>query len=479
MTFPDILIFMSDQHASQFSSFEGGPARTPNLEKLCENGTRFSQAYTPSPICLPARTAMLLGQYPCHTGIYRDGAIPETTPTFLHSMVAAGYETVLIGRMHFVGMNQRCGFTRRLVGDMTPVTWNRPSRALSEERGVFKGCYRDPGCVNVIGGGDSPVLEFDQAVVAAALDYLSRPHEKPQCIVVGTYGPHFPYVAPPDRYRYYKERAEVPESFKNPPDFIVPVYKDRMLDVPEDTVINARAAYFGMIETIDQQLGQVKAAFDTYLEHSGNPGIFAYTSDHGDHAGDKRIFGKQTFFEPSARIPMIFEGHGIVKGQVVNAPVSLIDLGPTLCDLTGISLPMKPDGVSLAETLTDCRVHTERTVFSEILLNKDAQTIPCLMVRKGDFKYITFHGYEQYDMLFDMRADADEMKNLAKELPAKTMGMRSLIPDDWDGNQIVKEYAEYSRAIELVRIWEKESGIREQERWNRNPDPAKKRPEII
>lgn len=131
MSKPDILVFMSDQHTPGLSSFSGGIARTPNMEKLCEDGVNFTSAYTTCPLCVPARISMLMGKMPSNTGVFtNDGAIPESSATFLHSLVAAGYETVLIGRMHFVGTNQRHGFTKRLVGDITPVTWNRPAKSL-------------------------------------------------------------------------------------------------------------------------------------------------------------------------------------------------------------------------------------------------------------------------------------------------------------------------------------------------------------
>lgn len=138
MANPDILVFLSDQHSPLFSSFAGGISRTPNMEELSQNGTTFTEAYTSCPLCVPARMSMLLGRLPSHSGIFTNfDAIPERNPTFLHALVGVGYETVLIGRMHFVGSNQRHGFTKRLVGDMTPVTWTRPVEKLAEERGGF------------------------------------------------------------------------------------------------------------------------------------------------------------------------------------------------------------------------------------------------------------------------------------------------------------------------------------------------------
>ena len=111
----DVLFFMSDQHTPYYSGFEGHNVDTPVMDQLCAEGTRFAQAYSTCPLCVPARLAMLSGLRPAKTGIFTlDDALPDLTPTFLHCLVAQGYETVLVGRMHFLGRDQRHGFTKRI-----------------------------------------------------------------------------------------------------------------------------------------------------------------------------------------------------------------------------------------------------------------------------------------------------------------------------------------------------------------------------
>ena len=112
MNHPDILLFMSDQHAPQFMGGAEIPVDTPNLDVLRREGTSFNETYTACPLCVPARMAMLSGTRPSHTGIFTNvDTLPDTQPTFLHHLAAAGYETVLVGRMHFIGQDQRHGFT--------------------------------------------------------------------------------------------------------------------------------------------------------------------------------------------------------------------------------------------------------------------------------------------------------------------------------------------------------------------------------
>ena len=105
----------------------------------------------------------------------------------LHALVAAGYETVLAGRMHFVGEDQRHGFTKRIAPDITPVSWTVPKEKMAQERGNLMGCQGEPFCLNYVGAGESPVMNYDKMVIEQVLEYLEEPHEKPQFILVGTY----------------------------------------------------------------------------------------------------------------------------------------------------------------------------------------------------------------------------------------------------------------------------------------------------
>lgn len=477
MSLPDMLIFMSDQHSPIYSSYAGGLANTTNLEKICKNGTTFTETYTSCPLCVPARLSMLLGHLPSKSGIFtNDDAIPERNATFLHSLVAAGYETVLIGRMHFIGTNQRHGFTKRLVGDITPVTWSKPIKKILAERGTFIKGFKDPGCVeeDIVGGGDSPVLEYDKEVIKTALEYLTESHDKPQCIFVSTYGPHFPYCAPPELYSYYKEKVRLPESFYNVPEYLNPVLKKKSLDVSEEIAKRAQAAYLAMIEHIDIQVGLIRNAFNTFLDSNNRKGVFGYISDHGDHCGDKKMYGKRTFFEKSAKIPMMFEGLGISKGQRISTPASIMDLGPTLCELAGIVPPPSQDGVSLVNELKGINKDNDRAIISEVLDFSEEGTWLGRMVRKGDYKYITYVGYEDYDMLFDIKNDPEEKHNIAKNFSHKLNELRKIAFSEWEPSKVLEEHSNHMKSVELVKAWELAAGANDDsERWNKNPEYAR------
>lgn len=510
----DILIFFSDQHTAMYNGFAGHKiVETPNLDRIANEGTVFDAAYTTCPLCVPARMSWLSGQLPSRTGIYtNNGALPEDQATFIHSLAAEGYETVLCGRMHFKGEDQRHGFTKRIMDDIT-VLHNGNHAKFSEEQGPYQGTLGMGGCVDLIGGGNSPVLEYDRAVIKAALEYLTEDHEKPQCIVVGTYAPHFPYVAPPDLYEYYREQVELPDTYQNEVNYQQPLVSDKEQrernsvlskqkeKVDEDTILRARAAYFGMITNLDRQIGDVYQAWQEYLERRQKQGLFIYMSDHGDTCGEHYIFGKQTFYEGSARIPLLFAGDGIKKKNQIEEPVSIMDIGPTLCEMTGAITPPEQDGMSLLDEIVDndkkealkqnkevenedgsqivgpeTKVVSERYVYSEFMeTDEEVNYVPGRMVRKGDWKYIAYAGWDEADLLFNLKDDPSELNNVLEENTDLATELKQLINKDWYPEKMVKKHRITLQHHRILSKWGQVVQPEEEERWQ-IPEDARKLP---
>lgn len=477
----DILLFMSDQHAPQFMQGAEVDVDTPNLAAMKQEGVTFQEAYTPCPLCVPARMSMLSGKRASRTGVFTNtDTLSNTEPTFLHELTAAGYETVLAGRMHFIGVDQRHGFTKRIAPDMTPVTWSRPAEQLRQERGVFSRTFAGTWAPQVVGGGESPVLHYDDMVIRTVLEYLEQPHEKPQFIVVGTYGPHFPYVAPPKLFEKYWKRVRAPKLHCMVPEYMNPCLLGHRVETSEDVVRGAMAAYCGMIERMDGQIGRVREAFDRFVRRRGTKKIFAYLSDHGDQVGERDLFGKETFFEKSVKIPMIFTGDGISAGVSVTGPVSLLDLGPTVCELGEAGTPRGSDGISLVRQLRGETVDQDRVVFSEFMeKNPEGNWRYSLMLRQGRWKYITYHGYEDQDMLFNISTDPLEEKNLAETDFERLEYFRELADaeaPDMEALELIQ--AERAYSTKLFSAWEEAAGTEEHERWKENPPSARENPQI-
>lgn len=468
----DILVFFSDQHTGRCAGFAGDKiARTPNLDRIAANGTVFDAAYTSCPLCVPARMSMLTGQLPSQTGIFNnDQSIPGDQATWLHSLGAAGYETVLCGRMHFNGFDQRHGFTKRIFGETTTLFPGDPAASNVYEPYHFT--RADFGCLQIIGGGNSPTLEYDRQVTGAALEYLHHQvHDKPQCIVVGGYAPHFPYVAPTELYQYYLEKVAYPITLSQGCNYAHPVFNGRLMDTAPETVLKARAAYWGMVEFMDQNIGLVYDAWQAYLRRNGREGIFIYLSDHGDQLGERGLYGKKTFFETSAQIPLIFTGTGIQKGMRVQSPVSIMDLGPTLCGLTNAVPPPEQAGKNLVPLLETGKQQNGRPVWSEYIeTGPDGANVPCRMVRKERWKYITYYDYDADDLLFDVVADPNELENLTAKYPEKAEEMRRLVYQDWDPVQIAMMDAVRTRHLQLQKEWLQNVVLSYDEFWEPTPE---------
>ena len=476
----DILLFLSDQHAAVYAPGGRMAVDTPSLDELCRRGTSFTAAYTPCPLCVPARMAMLSGLAPHRTGIFTNNdALSQTQPTFLHALAAAGYETVLAGRMHFIGPDQRHGFTRRIAPDFTPSGWARPVAALRQDLGVHLQTMGYKWCTDVVGGGESPVVCYDQMVLRALEEYLSRPHRKPQCIVVGTYGPHFPYVAPAALFRKYLSAAQLPPTW--PGEFSWHNALQRALRQPGDRAeiaLACQAAYKGLVEHTDALVGRAVAAFDRFCAGRGVPGLFGYLSDHGDTVGEHGIYGKKSFFEASVRIPMIFAGVGVQAGRQVEAPVSLLDLGPTVCEWAGAAPPPGADGRSLAGVLRGGEADADRAVYSEIVDRlPDGWTYSC-MVRRGRYKFITCHRDEAHDQLFDLHNDPWEQRECGCRQQEQRRELAALAGALADAaNAETRQERRAQNAVLLAAAEDAAGGV-DEERYRDYPLPAKQPPEI-
>jgi choline-sulfatase len=477
---PDILVFMTDQHTPYFSGFMGHNVDTPNMDRLCREGTWFSQAYTPCPLCVPSRVAMLTGLRPARTGVFTlMDAMPDLTPTFLHYFAEQGYETVLAGRMHFLGRDQRHGFLRRIAGDTTPVTWNVPKALLSETRGTFMNNYGEYGATSFAGGGGSPVEVYDRYVTDAAVKWLREPHEKPQMIFVSLYGPHFPYVGRKDLYLKYRSRVKLPPSFKDRVN--AEAYKRHVQAASEEFALAAQAAYCAMIEEADGYMGEIRNAFSDFCASRHSKSMFLYVSDHGDQCGDRSMFGKSTFYEKSARIPMIAAGNDIAADHIVKTPVSIMDIGPTLLEYAGITSMDHTDGFSLLEAFGNREV-PEHTVYGEFLEREKMSTPAdryCFMVRKNNYKYISFREEKGQDMLFDVDADPDERENLILREKDKAEEMQEIVKQYEMGSRAVELEAEHERNLKLWQAYEKASGTADNEElWTVDTALFRTEPEI-
>lgn len=425
---PNVLLILSDQHHAGVIEGEGDPfARTPALRRLADRGIVFENCCCGSPLCVPSRMSFMTGRH-CHRlGVWGNGdELPSQVPTFAHALGLAGYRTVLAGRMHFVGADQHHGFAERLVGDLC-------GGFLGQNRAEyrFRGFFGTAEAVLNAGPGFSHDLAYDRAVAAETCRVI-RDHEvardpRPLLLVAGFYSPHDPYRVPERWFAPFRGTADLPAD----PDGQRLHPRDRrrreragFASIPEAAVRNARAAYRGKVAWLDELVEMLMACWDE--SPLSRDGLLLYTSDHGEMLGEHGLWGKSTFHEAAVRVPLIIAGAGIPRAARVAAPVSLLDLAPTLTEIAGGEPLPACDGLSLAGALRGGPAPDRPAVFSELGGN-------LRMVRCGPWKYVHSHGEDPE--LLNLAVDPNDGDNLAGRAEHAQVEdrLRSLVfSDGWD-----------------------------------------------
>ncbi len=428
---PNILLIMADQLAARYLGAYGHPlVKTPNLSRLAKEGVVFENCYSTSPLCAPARATVMNGLLPSRTGVYDNAAeFPSAIPTWAHYLRMQGYQTCLSGKMHFVGPDQLHGLEERLTTDIYPADFGwTPDWRLKQER--IDWWYHNmtsvlqPGIAEI-----SNQLEFDDDVAFQAIrklyDYARFTPEKPFAMLTSFTHPHDPYAARRKFWDLYSDAEidlpKIPAMARSKLD----AHSQRLYDVSamddytvtEADIRAARHGYYANISYIDDLVGQLLSTLEAtgQLENT----IIIFTSDHGDFLGERGLWYKMSYLEPSAHIPLIIWNPKTIKARRVKEPVSLADLLPTMAELGGTTTLARPvDGRSLVPLLKGEPENPNATAWGEYLA--EGAVAPMYMLRRGPWKFI--HSPIDPDQLFNLVDDPQEMNNLAATHPlAKSM----------------------------------------------------------
>ncbi|MDC1275272.1 choline-sulfatase [Ascidiaceihabitans sp.] len=420
MSKPNILIFMVDQLNGTL--FPDGPAEwlhAPNLKKLAARSTRFKNAYTASPLCAPGRAAFMSGQLPSDTGVYDNAAeFISSIPTYAHHLRRAGYQTCLSGKMHFVGPDQMHGFEERLTTDIYPADfgWTPDYRKPGERIDWW---YHNMGSVTGSGVAEiSNQMEYDDEVAYHATrkvyGYARSKDERPWCMTVSFTHPHDPYVARKKYWDLYEDCEHllptVPamdyEDHDTHSKRIFDANDWRSFDISEDDIKRSRRAYFANISYLDDKIGEVMEAVEATRQET----IIMFVSDHGDMLGERGLWFKMSFFEGSARVPMMICAPDMEPG-LITTPVSNIDVCPTLCDLAGVDMS-EVEPWTTGQSVKPMGQGVERTEPVAIEYAAEASYSPMVSLRYGKWKYNRCK--LDADQLFDLEKDPHELTNLAE-----------------------------------------------------------------
>ena len=413
----NLIVILSDEHRHDVMGCAGHDfIKTPNLDKLAARGTRFTSAYTPSPICVPARAAFASGKY-VHKTSHWDNATPYTgSPRgWGHQLQAANIPVHSIGKLHYRDPNDDTGFDEchlpMMVKDGVGMIW----ASIRNEQERLSPPSRMLG--DYIGPGDSSYTKYDKAVTKRTIDWLAEQKDKEQgwCLYVGLVAPHFPLVVPQEFFDLYKDR-DFEKIKSHPSDGIarhpwVELQNDLMNSdaafKDDDERHAAHVAYYGLISWLDHNIGQI---VDT-LEETGlseNTTVI-YSSDHGDNVGARGLWGKSNCYQESAAVPMIMAGPDI-HPSVCETPVSLLDISATIPSFFGIEPLSEMVGADL-RTMANEPANRERVIFCEY--HAAGAVTGAYMLRKGQYKLIYYVNFDPE--LFDLRADPEEVNNLAND----------------------------------------------------------------
>ncbi|TFE36885.1 choline-sulfatase [Paraburkholderia dipogonis] len=466
---PNIVFIMADQMtAYALSAYGNKVTKTPNLDRLAAEGTVFENAYCPYPLCAPSRFALMAGRLPSRIGAYDNAAeFPAAVPTFAHYLRDAGYYTCLSGKMHFVGPDQHHGFEDRLTTEIypadfswTPLTYDEvddPEEPTTHVK--TQGVSSVETVADASAVARSLQIDYDDEVARRAVqqiyDWRRYGDGRPLFMTVSFTQPHDPYVSTPEFWDLYKdEDIDAPRVAKIPLEQMDPHsrglffhYGLDKFNVTEDVYRRARHGYYAMISYIDKRVGEIRAA----LEATGmaKDTILMFTSDHGDMVGERGLWFKKNLFNPALSVPLLYFDPRKQGLNRVKAPVSLVDVLPTLVDIaTGsedaIVTPF--EGSSLLPLM--CEDEPERVVLAEHL---DGGTkAPRVMVRKGDYKLVYSKAYPP--QLYNLADDPGERLNLAENPDYRAVfeELKRILSKTWDLGHLRDEVVASQRTRQFL-----------------------------
>ena len=419
---PNILLLFTDQQRHDTIGALGNPViRTPNLDRIATEGTAFTSAYSPSPVCVPARASLHSGKYPWNSGCADNGfPMPLDGPSMQSLLSDAGYRTHSVGKRHFSPDPWATwGFDSMDTQEEVPgreakddyTKWLRAEgwgHAL-EPHGVRSEMYYVPQ-VNLL-----PETHHPTAWVAdRSIDFISdaADSDQPFFMYSSFIHPHPPFAPPTPWHKLYRADDMPPPHLPPDADHLVTwinrfqnryKYRDQGWDL--HIVRLMKAHYYACISFIDFQIGRIL----TELESKGilDETMILVSSDHGELLGDYGCFGKRSFHDSCARIPLLARHPGrFAADERCESPASLVDILPTALSAANAPVPEDSDGVDLA-SLAD-GFENRPAVFSQF--QTGAQSMWTAVT--DEWKYV-YDAADERELLFDRARDPMETRDRA------------------------------------------------------------------
>ncbi len=480
---PNLLYIHTDQHAQRVLDCYGDiHLKDTHLSRLAHRGIVFDNVYCDSPICVPSRMSMLTARRPYENRVWtNEQQLASSIPTLAHSLGAAGYLPILIGRMHAMGPDQLHGYTQRLVGDHCPNQLGGPEI----DRGSLEGTAGPHRIsLQLSGSGQNAYQVHDEDVMREAKSFLravcqelqTGRRQQPFNLSIGLMLPHPPYVAQRPDFERFADNMDLPR--KNVPfsQDLHPFFQwwrthTDIRNVPDSEVLRARAAYWGMVYRVDQWMGQLFQILDEF-EQTENT-LVIYTSDHGDMLGEHGLWWKHTFYEESVKVPLIMSWPGrLPQGMRCPHIMSGVDVTATLLDLMGAPALPNASGRSIIQPLLNPRhSNWDDVAFSEYCSHLFAPEGGCFqrMIRRGPWKLIYYYG--QPCQLFNLEEDPEELADRASDPGcSRLLGeLKEEVLQGWDPQAIARTMDELNADNSILQKWARNTNVQDAIRWNLDP----------
>lgn len=413
----NLLVIMADEHRRDAMGCMGhAHVLTPHLDALAARGSLFTNAYTPSPICVSARAALATGTYAHRSGHWDSAAPYAGTPiSWMHAVRQTGTDMVSIGKLHFRSTEDDNGFSQEILPMhvLNGVGWT--VGLLRETPPPYDAAAE---LAADVGAGSSSYTDYDLAIADSAEKWLAKParQTKPWAAFVSFVSPHYPLRAPSRFLDLYRPREmDTPIAYAPSERPIHPELQslaryfdyDRYFD--DKTMREAKAAYFGLVSFVDDCVGRVLAALQSTGQCDNT--LVVYTSDHGEMLGDHGFWTKSVMYEAASGVPLIVAGPGVPVGRIVRTASSLLDVAATAAEV--FQFPVNADqdvlpGRSLRHLATQAD-DPDRTVMSEY--HDGGSSTGFFMIRWQQWKYV--HYVNLTPQLFDLSKDPQELLDLA------------------------------------------------------------------
>ena len=422
MARPNILLIFTDQQRGDTIHAGGNPViKTPHLDRLVREGTLFTNTYTSSPVCVPARCSLIHGQYPHKTGCADNGhRMPEDRPTFMHMLTEAGYRTHGIGKMHFNPDPQALrGFqTREHQEELRSRVEDDDYLKLLHAHG-YEHVYDPFGQRGEMYYIPQPAqmparLHGTHWVGDRAVHFIREADaSRPFFLWASFIHPHPPFSPPTPWNKLYRgplmplpKRPENSEALHTYINRVQNRYKYRDSGIDNNLLRVMKAYYYACISFVDFQVGRMIKALEDVGQLDDT--LILYTSDHGEFLGDYHCFGKRSMLDAAARIPMIVRyPERFASRQICDTPTSLVDVMPTLLTAAGVDTRAYDlDGLDLADLAAS--ENRDRTVYSQY--QRDALGV--YMTTNRRWKYF-YSAPDRREFLFDRIHDPEEMRSRA------------------------------------------------------------------